>query len=483
MTSALDARLPHSCNFDKHDPLADDREGAERHDATSPVENIRPRNDQNASLLWGFRRAAKSGGSKRIIQKYSVQEILLVTLALRECTTVCMNALCVNALPDDLSRDVYCLFGIPIDNVGMRETVERVETAVALRNPFLIATPNVNFLVMSASDEAFRETLVFSDLCVPDGMPLVWLGRLVGVPVKKRVAGSDILEMVKRGRTKDRPLNLFLFGGADGAAEKASQAINLRGDALRGVGFVNPGFVQVEQMSGAETIAAVNASRADFLVAALGARKGQLWLHQNHARLEIPVRAHLGAVMNFYSGTVRRAPRFLQRCGLEWAWRIKEEPALWRRYVHDGFHLATLLFSRVPPLLAWSIYLRLSGQARRAKLTVTETDAIGHRVISLAGSLTSGNVEKAVAAFRVAVSDDTEVVVDLSKARAVDARFVGMFLMLEKTLRLSGRRAVFVGASRRVAFLMRLYGFPVLRAAPTPKVDRASQIAMTSAET
>jgi len=142
-----------------------------------------------------------------------------------------------------------------------------------------------------------------------------------------------------------------------------------------------------------------------------------------------------------------------------------------------------LLFSRVPPLLAWSIYLRLSGQARRAKLTVTETDAIGHRVISLAGSLTSGNVEKAVAAFRVAVSDDTEVVVDLSKARAVDARFVGMFLMLEKTLRLKGRRAAFAGASRRVAFLMGLYGFPVPWAAPTPRLDRASQIAVTSAET
>lgn len=120
-----------------------------------------------------------------------------------------MDALCINTLPDDLSRNVYCLFGVPIDNVGMRETVERIETAVKLRAPFLVATPNVNFLVVSASDEAFRETLVFSDLCVPDGMPLVWLSRLVGIPIKKRVAGSDILEMVKRGRSKDRPPRRF----------------------------------------------------------------------------------------------------------------------------------------------------------------------------------------------------------------------------------------------------------------------------------
>ena len=177
----------------------------------------------------------------------------------------------MESLSDDLSRNVYCLFGIPIDNVGMRETVERIETAVRLQAPFLIATPNVNFLVMSAFDEAFRETLVFSDLCVPDGMPLVWLSRLVGIPVKKRVAGSDILEMVQRGRSADRPLNVFLFGGAEGAAEKASQAINRRGDAVRCVGFANPGFVQVENMSDDDTIGAINASRADFLYIHMGA--------------------------------------------------------------------------------------------------------------------------------------------------------------------------------------------------------------------
>ena len=248
------------------------------------------------------------------------------------------------------------------------------------------------------------------------------------------------------------------------------------------VGFANPGFVPVEQMSGEAAIAAVNASRADFLLVALGAKKGQSWLRQNHDRLAIPVRAHLGAAINFYSGTVRRAPRFFQRCGLEWAWRIKEEPALWRRYVHDGFHLAKFLLSRVPPLLAWSLYLRLSGLARDGELTVSETYAVGHRVISLAGTLTARNVDKAVAAFQAAISDKAEVVVDLSKARAVDARFLGMFLMLAKTLHLKGQRALFVGASRRVALLMRLYGFPVPGTPATPNVDRAGQIAISSAE-
>ena len=382
--------------------------------------------------------------------------------------------------PVDLSRNVYCFLGIPVDNVGMREAVERVETAIKLRTPYLIATPNTNFLVSSMFDEAFRETLVFSDLCLPDGMWLMWLARLVGIPIKTRIAGSDLLEMIKLERPQDNPLNIFLFGGQEGAAEKASQAINDRGDAMQCVGFANPGFVAVEQMSGDDTMASVNSSHADFLLVALGAKKGQSWLHMNHARLTIPVRAHLGATINFYSGTIKRAPQFIQRCGLEWAWRIKEEPALWRRYLHDGFYAGVLLFSKILPLLAWTFYLKLSAEMRPLELTLTETDSMGQRVISLAGALTSGNVEKAVAAFHAAISEDLDVVVDLSGARAVDARFLGMLLMLQKRLRLIGRTAHFVGASRRIEFLIGLYGFPLPAAGAKPY--SASQIAVMSVE-
>jgi Glycosyl transferase WecG/TagA/CpsF family len=91
------------------------------------------------------------------------------------------------------------------------------------------------------------------------------------------------------------------------------------------------------QMSRDQMIDKVNASEADFLAVSLGAKKGQLWLHRNHQRLAIPVRAHLGAAINFQAGTVKRAPPRLRAWGLEWLWRIKEEPQLWRRYGHDGW--------------------------------------------------------------------------------------------------------------------------------------------------
>ena len=94
----------------------------------------------------------------------------------------------------------------------------------------------------------------------------------------------------------------------------------------------------------------VNASKADFVAASLGAKKGQLWLHRNHTRLDVPVRAHLGAAINFQAGTVKRAPLKFQAWGIEWVWRIKEEPQLWRRYASDGLLFLGLIFAHVLPL-------------------------------------------------------------------------------------------------------------------------------------
>src|SRR5262245_14023013 len=94
------------------------------------------------------------------------------------------------ALPDDLSREVYCILGIPIDAIGMYAVLRRIESASAIRTPFLISTPNVNSLVISQSDKDFREALFLSDLCTADGMPIIWIAWLIGIPIKNRIAGS-----------------------------------------------------------------------------------------------------------------------------------------------------------------------------------------------------------------------------------------------------------------------------------------------------
>src|ERR1043165_2927001 len=180
-------------------------------------------------------------------------------------------------------------------------------------------------------------------------MPIVWIARLMGVPIKNRVAGSDVFDALIGDQGTARPLKVFLFGGAPGVAEAASRALNARPSGLHCVGLCYPGFRTVDEMSHNDIIEAVNSSGAELLVVSLGAAKGQSWLLRNHNRLNIPVRVHLGAVMNFQAGTVSRAPVFFRKLGLEWMWRIYEEPHLWRRYWTDGCVLLSVFLTRIVP--------------------------------------------------------------------------------------------------------------------------------------
>src|SRR5690606_13363441 len=117
-----------------------------------------------------------------------------------------------------------------------------------------------------------------------DGMPLVWIARLLGLPIRERVAGSTLFEALRHGearRTSAGLLSVYFFGGPDGVAERADEKLNASTSWLRCVGYRSPGFASIEEMSDAETIDAINASNADFIVVALGAKKGQTWIERN----------------------------------------------------------------------------------------------------------------------------------------------------------------------------------------------------------
>src|SRR5437879_111120 len=214
-----------------------------------------------------------------------------------------------------LARSVYCVLGLPIDAVNLVTVVQRIEGAAVNRATLLISTPNLNFLVSSLSDPEFRESLLDSDLCPPDGAPIVWIAQLLGLPIKERVAGSDLLDRLRAGGTGIRRLAIFLFGGAKGVAAAAAARLNAEADGLNCVGTMDPGFCEVGEMSQDHVMDAVNSSGADFLVLSLGAKKGQLWLQRNHHRLTIPIRAHLGAAVNFQAGLINRAPPIVRAWG------------------------------------------------------------------------------------------------------------------------------------------------------------------------
>lgn len=366
------------------------------------------------------------------------------------------------AFGDDLSREVYCILGIPVDAIAMSTVLRSVNAAAANRAPFVISTPNLNFLVNSQTDAEFRESLLLSDLCPADGMPIVWIARLMGVPIKTRVAGSDIFEMLKSRPSSGHPLKVFLFGATEHVAAAAAERINQYAVNLSCVGWLCPGFGTVDEMSQGHVIDRINSSNADFLVAALGARKGQLWLLQNHSRLRVPIRAHLGAVVNFQAGSVRRAPYTVQKLGLEWLWRIKEEPSLFRRYWHDGCVLLRLLLTRVLPLAVRLRWLRLRADAGRQDFVIVAMQKDKEVMVRLSGYATAARVPDAIGCFREAIASRKPVVVDLSRTRALDTRFLGLFLMLRKQLKARGLALQLIDAPSALQRQLRLNGLGYL---------------------
>jgi N-acetylglucosaminyldiphosphoundecaprenol N-acetyl-beta-D-mannosaminyltransferase len=360
---------------------------------------------------------------------------------------------------DDLAREVYGILGIPVDAVDVEEVVRRIGVAMAGDEPFLISTPNLNFLVTAQVDRDFRESLLLSDLCPADGVPIVWISRLLGIPIKARVAGSDIFDRLKFGPKGS--VKAFLFGGRHGVAETAEEVLNCESSGVNCVGSIFPGFGEVNEMSSQAIIDVVNGSGAGFLVASLGAQKGQSWLMANHDRLKIPVRAHLGAAINFQARLLKRAPLFIRKSGFEWMWRIKEEPYLWRRYLHDGIVLARLMLGSVLPLALEMIWRRFSSKANLG-LSISISDASGRaRKACLAGDAVASNIEQIELLLRQAIAEAEELTIDLSKVHSLDARFLGLLLMVRKSMVRKGGRLHLSGVPREIrrAFLLHRFGF------------------------
>ena len=338
-----------------------------------------------------------------------------------------------------------------------------IELAVKNRLPFVISTPNLNFLVNSLTDAAFRETLLKSDLCPTDGAPIVWIARLMGIPIKRRIAGSDIFETLKVHSTTMQPLKIFIFGATESVAADAARTLNAS-PALECVGWACPGFGSIEEMSTDQFIDKINASDADFLVAALGAKKGQLWLQRNHGRIRVPVRAHLGATINFQAGTVKRAPIIIQKLGLEWLWRISQEPYLWKRYWHDGWVLLGLMLTRILPLALQTRHAGRNASRKSHNLVIEQIQSPNSVTLTLSGFAIACNVERAIPYFRAAAIAAKQIVIDCSRLRTVDARFLGLLLMLRKHLKARGTKLEFTNVSRSLIRMFRLNGAEYLLA-------------------
>jgi N-acetylglucosaminyldiphosphoundecaprenol N-acetyl-beta-D-mannosaminyltransferase len=299
----------------------------------------------------------------------------------------------------------------------MEEAVRCVQAAATSRQRLVVVTPNVNFVSMASSDAQFRRTVLDSHLSLVDGMPLVWLGRRMGIPFPERVAGSSLLVRLAREQRMP-PLKVYIFGGEPGVSELAARRIGQFGPGLVAVGYCSPGFGSLDSISTPEVIADINRSGADLLILSLGAKKGHQWIARNQASLETPVITHLGAAVNFIAGTIRRAPAWMQKSGLEWLFRIQQEPQLFRRYWTDGKNFLRALRQPGRGVIA----LGDGGSGFRAD----SDPARGANHWKLSGSIAGPNALQLGEFLQSIRGRNDGPVLDISNVTAMDAHGLGL---------------------------------------------------------
>lgn len=356
----------------------------------------------------------------------------------------------------DFARPVHAILGLPFDALTLDDAAARIRRSVIYRQRCFLSTPNVNFLVGTRRDDGFRQSVLHSDLSVVDGMPIVWWARHLGLPLRERVAGADLFEHLSRGEPGLPAVRVYFFGGPSGVAAAASEALASHGHGVVGVGGESPGFGPIASMDLETTAQRIDASGADFVLVALGAQKGQNWIEAMRSRLKAPVIAHLGAVVNFAARTVRRAPRWTQRLGLEWAWRIFEEPALWRRYATDGWALLGLLWSEGLP--TWS-YLRDARAARPvpARVRVIEHEGSGP-VLHLGGGLLDHELHAMRTGLATLARSGRSMRVIVEADAVLGTAAMGLLLLLEGYARDLGCGLDVQVADARLQRVLRLNG-------------------------
>ena len=347
-----------------------------------------------------------------------------------------------NSSDKSIVRDVWCILGLPFDSINMKSTIDKVHSSATNKIPCFISTPNLNFLIESQKDIEFRNSVINSDLSVVDGKPLVWMARLLNIPISERVAGSSLIEELIENSAGYKPLKVFFFGGEEGVGEIACKKLNASKSGLQCVGNLNPGFGSIEEMSSRKIIDQININDADFIIVSLGAKKGQAWIEKNRKFLNAPIISHLGAVVNFVAGTVSRSPKIFQKIGLEWLWRIKEEPALWKRYFFDGVLFIYLFIFRVIPL---SLTIRNTGSRKKNKTEISTNNNVIN--IILDGCCLSNTTEISKA-FNKANSFTGDVEICLDKGSYIDAAFIANIQILKSKLSETGRELKVISKSK-----------------------------------
>lgn len=250
---------------------------------------------------------------------------------------------------EKLPRPPRFLLGrVPVDRISMDYAAILVTEALLHRGelpPLTIVGPNAYLVTLAERDPLFAEAMQAADLAVPDGISVVMAARILGAPIPERVTGGDLMERMC-AEAAHYGFRVFFLGGLPGAARMAALNLTRRFPGLNicGTACPPPGF-EDNPLEIAQIRRAIEDAAPDLLCVAFGAPRQEIWVQQNRGWLPVGAILPVGAAFDTQSGLRRRAPLSIQRCGLEWLFRLVMEPRrLWRRYLFGNTQFILLVF-------------------------------------------------------------------------------------------------------------------------------------------
>lgn len=235
------------------------------------------------------------------------------------------------------------VLGVGVSPVNMAEAVATMEAWIEGREKHYVCVTGVHGVIESQRDSRLREIHNKSGMTVPDGMPLVWLSRSAGHRNVSRVYGPDLMLAFCEASARHGHRH-FLYGGEEGVADALGKRLEERFPSLVIAGTYCPPFRQLTAEEDADIVALINASRSDVVWVGLSTPKQERWMAEHRDALDAPVLVGVGAAFDFHTGRKKQAPAWMQRSGLEWLFRLLQEPRrLGRRYLINNPTFVSLL--------------------------------------------------------------------------------------------------------------------------------------------
>lgn len=234
---------------------------------------------------------------------------------------------------------------IKIDNITMEQAMDEIVFMAKNGKNQLVVSPNVDNMVRLEEDQEFRKIYDKADLVLTDGQPIIWFSKFFGEKIKEKISGSD-LSIKLCGKAAENNLSIFLLGAAEGVGEAAAKRMKETYKGLEIAGIYSPkmGFENDPQELD-KIVNLINEADPDLLYLGLGSPKQEKFFISCKDRLNVPVALALGASIDFMAGEKRRAPVWMSNVGLEWLYRLCQEPKrLFKRYLVDDMRFFKYVF-------------------------------------------------------------------------------------------------------------------------------------------